>query len=182
MPKTALIITDMLNAYDHEDAEPLAESVEQVLPAIVRLRDEAERDDDTLLVYVNDNYDQWEAGRQELTARALEGKRPDLVKPIAPEEPVPFLAKGRHSIFYETALDHLLGVNDVKCIVLAGQVTEQCILYSALDGYIRGYEVKIPRDAVAHIDEELASAALKMMERNLHADVTASDESPPPAD
>jgi nicotinamidase-related amidase len=179
MPKTALIVTDMLNGYDHEDAEPLAESVEEKLEAIVRLRDQAAEDDDTLLVYVQDNYDRWESGREQLTQRALDGKRPDLVKPIAPEEPVPFIAKGRHSIFYETALDHLLSVNGVECIVLVGQVTEQCILYSALDGYIRGYEVKIPRDAVAHIDPELAEAALKMMERNLHADVTAAAEAAP---
>jgi nicotinamidase-related amidase len=180
MPKTALIVTDMLNAYDHEDAEPLAESVEEKLDAIVDLIEEAKGDDDTLLIYVQDNYDQWEAGREELVQRALDGKRPDLVEPIAPRDPVPFLAKGRHSVFYETALAHLLSVNDVECVVFAGQVTEQCILYSALDGYIRGYEVKIPRDAVAHIDSELAEAALKMMERNLHADVTAADESPPP--
>ena len=176
MPKTALIITDMLNAYDHEDAEPLAESVEDVLPAIVRLREEAEHDDDTMLVYVNDNYDQWESGRQELTARALDGKRPDLVEPIAPEEPVPFLAKGRHSIFYETALDHLLSVNDIKCIVLAGQVTEQCILYSALDAYLRGFDVRVPEDAVAPIDPELGHAALKMMERNMSAEIVPAAE------
>jgi nicotinamidase-related amidase len=180
VPKTALIITDMLNSYDHEDAEPLAESVEAQLPCIVRMREQAEADPDTMIVYVNDNHDQWEATRDDLVQRALDGKRPDLVEPIAPKEPVPFLPKGRHSIFYETALSHLLNVNDVERIVLVGQVTEQCILYSALDGYIRGYEVKIPRDAVAHIDPELAEAALKMMERNLHADVTASAEMAPP--
>jgi nicotinamidase-related amidase len=179
MPKRALIVTDMLNGYDHEDAEPLAESVEEVLPCIVDLIERARSDDDTLLVYVQDNYDQWEATRDDLVQRALDGKRPDLVEPIAPREPVPFLPKGRHSIFYETALAHLLSVNDVECIVLTGQVTEQCILYSALDGYIRGYEVKIPRDAVAHIDPELAEAALKMMETNLHADVTAAAEAAP---
>src|SRR3954470_10815543 len=179
MPKTALIVTDMLNGYDHEDAEPLAESVEEQLPCIVSLIEQANADDDTLLVYVQDNYDQWEATREDLVKRALDGKRPDLVEPIAPLEPVPFIAKGRHSIFYETALAHLLSVNEVECIVLVGQVTEQCILYSALDGYIRGYEVKIPRDAVAHIDSELADAALKMMERNMHADVTAAPEAAP---
>jgi nicotinamidase-related amidase len=70
-------------------------------------------------------------------------------------------------------------VNDVERIVLVGQVTEQCILYSALDGYIRGYEVTVPRDAVGHIDPELAQAALKMMETNLHADVTAVAEAAP---
>src|SRR3954468_9989118 len=125
MPKTALIVTDMLNAYDHEDADALAESVEEKLDAMVRLRDKAEQDEDTLLVYVQDNYDQWEAGRADLTQRALDGKRPELVKPIAPASPVAFIAKGRHSIFYETALDHLLSVNDVQRVILVGQVTEQ---------------------------------------------------------
>jgi nicotinamidase-related amidase len=179
MPKNALIVTDMLNAYDHEDAEPLAESVEGQLQCIVRMLEQANADPDTMVVYVNDNYDRWEATREDLVQRALEGKRPDLVEPIAPREPVPFLPKGRHSIFYETALAHLLSVNDVERIVLVGQVTEQCILYSALDGYIRGYAVSIPPDAVAHIDPELARAALRMMETNLHADVKPAAQTAP---
>ena len=51
--------------------------------------------------------------------------------------------------------------------MLAGQVTEQCVLYSALDAYVREFEVAVPRDAVAHIHEDLAEAALTMMERNM---------------
>jgi len=39
----------------------------------------------------------------------------------------------------------------VDRVVLTGQVTEQCILYSALDAYIRHLEVRVPPDAVAHI-------------------------------
>src|SRR4051812_39287690 len=125
----------MLNPYDHEDAEPLAESVREQLPNIVRLLEDERRTDDAMLVYANDNQDQWEAGRQELIERALAGKHPDLVEPIAPRDPVPFIAKGRHSVFYNTAFDHLLREYGVECVVLAGQVTEQCILYSALDAY-----------------------------------------------
>jgi nicotinamidase-related amidase len=170
MPRTALLIIDMLNTYDHEDAEPLAASVRDALPAIVELRDRAVRDDG-LLVYVNDNQDRWESTRDDLIRRALEGRHPDLVEPIAPREPVPFITKGRHSVFYQTAVDHLLRSEDVERIVLAGQVTEQCILYSALDAYIRGYHVAVPPDAVAHIDPQLAEAALAMMERNLHAEL-----------
>jgi nicotinamidase-related amidase len=171
VPQTALIVIDMLNTYDHEDADALTASVEQVLPNIVGLRDEAREADDTLLVYVNDNHDAWDAGRQELVDQALEGERPDLIEPIAPDGPVPFIPKGRHSIFYETALSHLLQIEKVERVVLTGQVTEQCILYSALDAYLRGFEVIVPRDAVAHIDSELGRAALKMMEVNMHADV-----------
>jgi nicotinamidase-related amidase len=161
----------MLNPYDHEDAEPLADSVRETLPRIVDLRDGARDDPETLTVYVNDNEDRWEADREDIVARAMDGRHPDLVEPIVPEERVPFMQKGRHSIFYETALHHLLRIHDVRRVVLTGQVTEQCILYSALDAYIRGYEIAVPPDAVAHIDPELGQAALRMMERNMHADL-----------
>ena len=57
--RTALIVIDMLNPYDHEDAEKLAESVEEQLPQMVELRERAARADDTLTVYVNDNYEHW---------------------------------------------------------------------------------------------------------------------------
>lgn len=171
MPTSALIVIDMLNTYDHEDAEPLVASVRKCLPAMVSLRDEARSREDVLLVYVNDNHDDWHAGRSELVEKALDGEHPDLVEPIAPDGPVPFLPKGRHSIFYETALSHLLQIEDVERVVLVGQVTEQCILYSALDAYLRGYDVVVPRDAVAHIDGELGAAALKMMETNMHAEI-----------
>lgn len=77
----------------------------------------------------------------------------------------------RHSVFYSTALDYLLDRLKTQRLVLAGQVTEQCILYSALDGYLRHYEVVVPPDAVAHIDDDLGSAALKMMERNMSAEL-----------
>ena len=172
MPENALIVIDMLNPYDHEDGERLAACVAEKLPQMVELRDRAKEHADVKLVYVNDNYDQWEAGRETLIERALEGKHPELVEPIAPEGDRPFLPKGRHSIFYETALGHLLRVAEVERVILVGQVTEQCILYSALDAYLRGFEVVVPPDAVAHIDGELAEAALRMMQRNMHASIT----------
>jgi nicotinamidase-related amidase len=68
-------------------------------------------------------------------------------------------------------MDYLLNRLKTRRIVLAGQVTEQCILYSALDGYLRHYDVIVPPDAVAHIDEELGAAALKMMQRNMSAEL-----------
>ena len=60
-----------------------------------------------------------------------------------------------------------------------GQVTEQCVLYSALDAYVRHFEVVVPRDAVAHIDEELADAALRMMESNMRAEIRSARDCVP---
>ena len=55
-----------------------------------------------------------------------------------------FVIKARHSIFYGTPLEYLLQELEVDRLVLTGQVTEQCVLYSALDAYVRNYEVAVP--------------------------------------
>ena len=101
------------------------------------------------IVYVNDIFGDWTLSRHELVERALEGRHPDLVDPIVPRDHVPFMTKGRHSIFYETQLEYLLRQSDVDRILLTGQVTEQCILYSALDAYVRHFQVGVVTDAVA---------------------------------
>ncbi len=72
----------------------------------------------------------------------------------------------------QSSVDHLIQVAGVKELILCGQVTEQCIQYSALDAYMRGFEVVVPRDAVAHINPEWAEASFGMMEKNMHAKTT----------
>ena len=176
MPRNALVVVDMLNPYDHEDADKLVPSVRKALPRIVELRDRAHADDDVLLVYANDNSERWDATRDDLVATALDGEHPDLVEPIVPPAGVPFLPKGRHSAFYETPLAHLLHVEGVERLVIVGQVTEQCVFYSALDAYLRGYEVVIPTDAVACIVPEFAEAALGMAQKNAHAELVTTEE------
>ena len=173
--KSAVVVVDMLNTYDHEDADRLLPSVREALPAMRELLERA-RAQDVPIVYVNDNYGDWSAGRPELVEHALEGRAPELVEPIAPPPDVGFVVKARHSIFYQTQLEYLLRQEEIERIVLVGQVTEQCILYSALDAYVRHFGVAVPRDAVAHIHEDLADAALRMMERNMSADVAAAAE------
>jgi nicotinamidase-related amidase len=173
MARTALIVVDMLNPYDHADADKLAESVEAQLPQMVELRDRAARADGTLTLHVNDNYERWDWVREDLVRKALDGRRPELVEPLLPDKAAPFIAKGRHSIFYQTSVDHLLQVEGVERVVLCGQVTEQCIQYSALDAYMRGFEVSVPSDAVAHIQSRWARAALEMMAENMHVDLTS---------
>jgi nicotinamidase-related amidase len=169
----ALIVIDMLNPYEHEDAEPLMRSAASVIAPLSELIAGA-REAGALTVYVNDNHGDWSAGRQELAERALRGAGRELVEPIVPPADVPFLVKARHSIFYQTQLEYLLRQERIERLVLAGQVTEQCILYSALDAYVRHFEIVVPGNAVAHIDEDLAHAALRMMEINMHARITPS--------
>ena len=97
------------------------------------------------------------------------------MEPIVPRDGVRFLQKVRHSAFYATALAYLLRQLDTRRLILTGQVTEQCILYTALDAYIRHFQVIVPPDGVAHIDEELGSAALRMMAANMRATIMPAE-------
>lgn len=173
---TALIVIDMLNPYDHEDAEPLMQSARQTVQPLRELIEQA-RHAGLLIVYVNDNHGDWTAGRMKLTERALSGRAPELIEPIAPPEDLPFIVKARHSVFYQTQLEYLLRHQEgVDRLVLTGQVTEQCILYSALDAYVRHFQCVVPRPAVAHIHPDLAEASFRMMEENMRADIADSVE------
>nr|WP_062336632.1 isochorismatase family cysteine hydrolase [Herbidospora sakaeratensis] len=167
---TAVVVMDVLNAYDHEDAETLAANVEKTIGPIVRLIDKARRAD-VELIFVNDNHGDFSATRDDLIRRALAGRRPDLVEPLVPPGNFAFLPKVRHSVFYGTPLEYALNREHVETVVLAGQVTEQCVLYSALDAYVREFSVRVAVDGVAAIHDDLGAAALRMMERNMRADL-----------
>jgi nicotinamidase-related amidase len=173
--RAALLIVDMLNDYEHEDGERLRESAATVVPVIGRLIDRARRSD-VPVIWINDNHGQWSAGRAELVESARAGAGADLVDPVAPPDDAPFVVKSRHSIFYGSPLEYLLETEEIGRLVMTGQVTEQCILYSALDGYIRHFGVSVPSDAVAHIDVDLAKAALQMMQRNMQAEIAPADD------
>nr|WP_281174674.1 isochorismatase family cysteine hydrolase [Cryptosporangium arvum] len=163
---------DMITPYDYPDADRLLASAEQVVPAISTLIERA----DVPVIYVNDNFGSWTSNRDLIYQSALDGKAPHLVEPLRPGDETMFVVKARHSIFFQTPLEYLLGSLDVTRLVMTGQVTEQCVLYSALDAHIRHHEVVIPKDAVACIHPHLAEAALEMMELNMGAQVCSAED------
>jgi len=175
VPKTALIVVDMVQTYDFSDGETLAGNVEKMIPSLKRLLDKA-READALIVYVNDSFGDWSTDREGLVAKARASDYPHLIDEVEPDDDVLFVLKARHSIFFQTPMDYILDENEIEHLVLAGQATEQCILYSALDAHIRHRPVSVPKDAVAHIHDDLAEASLRMMEINMDATVCAVDD------
>jgi len=172
--RSALIVTDMLNPYDHDDADALAESAAAIVGPLAELIGRAGEADEIEVVYVNDNHGDYAVSREQLVERALGGRHPELVEPIVPADRHDLLIKPRHSAFYGTPLEHLLRERGVERVILTGQVTEQCVLYTALDAYVRRLTVRVVTDGVAHIDRELSDAALRMMERNMRAELVTA--------
>lgn len=172
MSDTAVVVVDMMNTYEHPDAEELIPNVGKIIDPLTDLVRRARESEKVDLIYVNDNFGDFAAQFSDIVNSALDGARPDLVKPIIPAGDCRVMTKVRHSAFYATALAYLLNRLETKRLVIAGQVTEQCILYTALDAYVRHFPVVIATDAVAGIDAGLAEAACKMMERNMSAELT----------
>jgi nicotinamidase-related amidase len=102
---------------------------------------------DVPVIYANDDFGVWRSHHRELVDTALAGRHADLSEPIKPDDDSLFVVKARHSIFYETLLSYLLSQLQVRHVVLCGQVTEQCVLYSALDAHLRHLTVTVPQDA-----------------------------------
>ncbi|MFF9375464.1 cysteine hydrolase family protein [Streptomyces griseoluteus] len=175
MDAPALIVIDMISTYEHQDAELLVPSAERVVPVVADLIARA-RAAQAPVIYANDNFGQWRSHHGELVETALAGPHRELVEPVLPDDASMFVVKARHSIFYETPMTYLLWQLGVRHVVLCGQVTEQCVLYSALDAHIRHLDVTVPPDAVACIHPHLESAALEMMERNMGARLVPAKE------
>ena len=176
MSDVAVLVIDMLNTYRHEDAELLAPNVADIVDPLAGLISRARESDDVDLIYVNDNHGDFNADFRDVVDAALHGERPDLVTPIAPDEDCLRLLKVRHSAFYASSLGYLLGRLEARRLILTGQVTEQSILYTALDAYVRHFSVVVVPDAVAHIDPELGDAALTMMHKNMHAEIVPAEK------
>ena len=85
MSDTAVLAIDMLNAYRHEDAELLIPNVADIIDPLAGLISVARERDDVDLIYVNDNYGDFTADHDDIVRSALQGARPDLVKPIVPD-------------------------------------------------------------------------------------------------
>jgi nicotinamidase-related amidase len=81
---TALLVVDMLNPYDHPDADRLAVRVRAALPGVRTLLDRAAAEQ-IAVVYVNDNYGDWNSSSEQLADRAMKGVHPELVEGYRPK-------------------------------------------------------------------------------------------------
>ncbi len=90
-------------------------------------------------------------------------KGAEVIDELTPEEMDPVIAKTSYSAFLQTGLDGLLQSLKVEHLTLTGCVTNICILYTAYDAVVRGYDVTVPAKCVANLDPSDGAFALKQM-------------------
>jgi nicotinamidase-related amidase len=175
--RVALLIIDMINAFDFDGAEGMLDRATAAARAIRALKIRA-RQAGIPAVYVNDNFGRWRSDFRTLLARVMQpGCRG---KPIAellePDEDDYFVLKPKHTGFQFSALDLLLDHLGARALILTGVAGNFCVLFTAHDAYLREYRLAVPRDCVASLTLDDDRYALAHMAKVTKTDVRASVE------
>jgi nicotinamidase-related amidase len=127
-------------------------------------------------IYCNDNFGQWRSDFRTLVAHSMGADVPgrEVATLLQPDEDDYFVLKPRHSAFFATPLELLLRDLGATTLMIAGIASNICVLFSANDAYIRGYDVVVVSDCVAANTREQTRAALAQMRDVLRADVRPS--------
>jgi nicotinamidase-related amidase len=173
----ALLIIDVLNDLEFDGGDRLLESALPMAAALQRLKARAKAAG-IPVVYVNDNFGKWRSDFHQQLQHCLEDDvrgRP-VVERLVPDEDDYFVLKPKHSGFYHTTLPLLLEYLHVRKVILTGIATDNCVLFTASDAYMRDLEVIVPEDCVAAIDPARHDYALDQMRNVLKADTSRSTE------
>jgi nicotinamidase-related amidase len=170
--RSALLILDMISRFDFPDGRSLITSATRAANHIAELKQRARRAQ-WPVIYVNDTAEKWESDPQEFVRRCgaprSRGRR--IVELIAPTESDFFIFKPRHSAFFETPLHSLLERLRISRLCLTGTTSHQCVLFTAMDAHIRGYEVVVPRQCIAAPRRAQTSHALAILVDAVNASI-----------
>lgn len=161
--RTALIICDMLEDFTAPGAPLEVPDARAIVPAI-RERLEQARRDGTPVIYINDAHAPDDSEFSIWPPHAVaDSPGAQVIEELAPGPGEHVITKTRYSGFYDTKLDATLQDLGVNHIVLAGVVSNICIMYTAVDAHQRGYRVSVPPDCVAGLDPDDHAFALRQI-------------------
>jgi len=95
---------------------------------------------------------------------------------LRPTERDYFVLKPKHSGFFDTTLDTLLGTLRVRRLILTGIAGNICVLFTANDAYMRDLKLFVPADCIVSNTPADNDHALRQLQGVLKANVAVSTE------
>ncbi len=91
----------------------------------------------------------------------------EIIEALKPRKDDYVVFKTGYSAFYKTRLEYLLRKLEIEEIIIAGLLTNICVLYTAVDALMRGLKVTIPEKAVAGVNPADERFALRQINKIL---------------
>ena len=170
----SLLVIDMLEDFVRPGAPLEVPETRRILPAL-RRRVARARKEGELVVYLCDSHrkNDPEFARMGWPPHAVAGTTgAAVVAAVSPEPGDVVLNKKTYSGFHGTGLQSVLRRRGIRKLSLSGCVTSICILYTAADAAMRGYDVTVDEALVAGLDRKTHTFALNQMEKVLGVRVT----------
>jgi len=164
--KKALLVIDMLNDFVREGAPLEVPSTRTIIPSIKKEIKKA-RSEGFPIIYICDTHHEQDREFEKMNwpVHAIKGTAgSEVIEDLGPKEEDIFIEKSTYSAFYNTNLDKILKKLGIDTLRITGTVTHICILFTAAEGGIRGYDVEVPSSCVAGLDEYDEKFAFRLME------------------
>jgi nicotinamidase-related amidase len=172
---TALLLIDVINDRDFPGSEMLVAQAEPMALrlAVLNRRTAAAG---VPVIYVNDNFGRWRSDfRQTVahcTGRTSPGRRVShRLRPTAHDY---FVLKPKHSGFFDTTLDTLLGSLGTRRVILTSIAGSICVLFTANDAHMRDLKVYAPADCIVSNTIADNEHALRQIETVMKGQAAAS--------
>ncbi len=170
-PREALLVIDMLNDFCLEGAPLYVPSTGDVIPNIARELKRA-REAGTPVIYVCDAHVRDDPEFAYWPPHALAGSDGAMVvDELAPLPGEVVIEKTTLSCFHGTRLPGALRKARISTLTVTGCVTEICVLMTVFEGMTRGFRVRVIKDCVAGLTQQMHEFALREMEEVLKAEV-----------
>lgn len=174
--KTAIIVVDMQNDFAHPNGKLYGPSAREIIPRILSLLERGRRAG-VRIVYTQDTHYPDDPVEFPIWGpHVVKGSWGwQIVDELRPREGDIIIEKMRYDAFFGTPLDHVLRMYGVQHLVVVGTVANICVLHTVASARLRLYDVVVPVDAVAALNEFDYAAALRQMDFLYKAVLTKVD-------
>jgi len=146
---TALLLIDVINDLAFKGSDILIAQAEPMARRLATLKRRA-RAAGMPTIYVNDNFGKWRSDFRRTVAHCTSRRSPGrrVSQRLRPSPSDYFVLKPRHSGFYDTTLDTLLGTLRIRRVIVTGIAGNICVLFTANDAYMRDLKIFAPIDCI----------------------------------
>lgn len=150
---TAVIIVDMQNDFVKKGGKLYVPGAEKTIEPINDLIKKA-RNSSVIVIYTQDWHMKDDPEFKIWGEHALAGTwGAEIVDELKPEKDDFIIKKYRYDAFFETPLDYILRVKNIKNIVISGTVANICVLHTAGSAALRWYNVIMIKDGISALDD-----------------------------
>ena len=162
---SALVVVDMQNDFAHPEGRLFSRSSREIVPVIAKLMERA-RASGARIIYTKDTHYPDDPVEFPIWGpHVVKGTWGwEIVEELKPKEGDIVIEKMRYDAFFGTPLDHVLRMYGISDLVITGTVANICVLHTVASARLRLYNVYVPIDAVAALNEFDYAAALRQMD------------------